>query len=83
MADTPFLSLPALLSQDDASRREWLRGWMRRMGLPTAHQAAPVLCLTRSTVERMVYEQGRRSRITDQTLKIAWLVEKYRFEDSA
>lgn len=83
MTSLSTISLADLLRLDDDARRDWLRGWMQRMNLPTAHQAAPVLCLSRSTVERMVYEQGQRSRITDQTLKIAWLVEKYGFEDSA
>ncbi|WP_448208679.1 hypothetical protein [Azospirillum sp. sgz302134] len=83
MTRPPDISLSNLLRLDDGERREWLRGWMQRMNLLTAHQAAPVLCLSRSTVERMVYEQAQRSRVTDQTLKIAWLIEKYGFEDSA
>ena len=83
MTRTPSISLSDLLRLDDEARRDWLRAWMQRMNLPTAHQAAPVLCLARTTVERMVYDQAQRSKITDQTLKIAWLVEKIGFDDSA
>lgn len=64
----------AALGPDE--RREWMRGWMARMGLENANQAAPVLALTRQSVERMLYEtNGRRTAVTDQTLRVAQLAE--------
>ncbi len=72
-----------LLALDQDARREWLRAWMARHGLETANQAAPYLCVTRTTMERMVYDQARRSAVTDQTLKIAWMIDRYGLQTSA
>lgn len=70
----PFESLRAL---DGEARRAWMRGWMERMGLENANRAAPVLGLTRQSVERMLYEGSRsRTAVTDQTLRVAQLVER-------
>lgn len=72
----PFEELQAL---DQPGRREWLREWMERMGLPTAHQAAPVLCRSRRTVERMTHDQqAEHVKIGDDTLKLAWALEQLR-----
>ncbi len=74
--------LRSILALDQPARRKWLRGWMSRMGLENANQAAPMLCLARTTVERMIYDPPRSS-ITDQTMKIAWQAERLRLSDSA
>ncbi len=69
-------SFDRLLCLDAGQRRTWLRAWMDRMGLRNSYQAAPVLCLVRQTVDRMISETcHRKTPITDQTLKIAWLTE--------
>jgi len=72
--DTQFQEL-LLLEQEQ--RVAWLRAWMDRMGLQNANQAAPHLCLKRTSVEAMVYDQATRRPISDQTLKIAYLLEKH------
>jgi len=69
--------LATLLTLDQEGRRLWLRGWMERLGLENANQAAPILLLSRQTVERMLYETSAARRpVSDQTMKIAYLVEK-------
>ena len=63
------------LSQED--RRLWLRAWMTRVGLASAGAAAEVLCVSRQSVERMVYPGSKeRISITDATLRIAYLTER-------
>jgi len=75
----PFELLQAL---DQPARREWLRGWMLRMGLATAHQAAPVLCHSRRTLERMTHDQqAEHVRIGDDTIKLAWALERLKLTD--
>ena len=71
------VTLGTLLDLDQLARRDWLRAWMGRMGLANANQAAPHLCVSRTTMERMVYDQGRQTAITDQTMKLAYLLEQY------
>lgn len=66
----------ALLALGVDERRVWLREWMARMGLENANQAAPLLALTRQSVERMLYDGNhRRTAVTNQTLRIAQLCE--------
>lgn len=75
----PPRSLQELKTLDQESRRVWMRGWMERMGLPNANQAAPLLSLTRQTVEKMLYPNRRQnSAVGDQTLHIAYLLEQPR-----
>ena len=70
----PFAALRAL---DQDGRRRWLRGWMARLRLTTAHQASAVLTLSRQSVERMLYPgSAERTAVTDQTLRIAYLSER-------
>jgi len=65
-----------LLALDQAERRRWMRGWMARRRLFTAGQAAPVLAVSRQTVERMLYPGSKeRIAVSDQALRIAYLVE--------
>jgi len=75
----PFEEIQSL---DQTGRREWLRGWMRRMGLSTAHQAAPVLCRSRRTLERMTHDQqAEHVKIGDDTIKLAWALEQLKLTD--
>lgn len=73
----PPLTLEGLRALGQEARRIWLRGWMGRMGLANANQAAPWLSLTRQTVEKMLYPDRKVvSAVGDQTLHIAFLEEQ-------
>lgn len=76
---TPFEPIQAL---DQPARREWLRAWMKRMGLLNPNQAAPVLCVVRTSLQRMISEPPGLP-IADQTLKLAWALESLRLHDGA